>query len=96
MKFKDRNLYTKIWNVENPIAVLQIVHGMTEHIERYETLAHELNKKGIIVAGYDLRGHGHNSNNPAATFGENGWKESIKDIVRIYLKQLWNLKKMMK
>lgn len=80
MKFEDRNLYMKIWEVDSPVAVLQIAHGMTEHIERYDRFANYLNKHNIIVAGYDLRGHGHNSNNPVATFKENGWKESIEDI----------------
>ena len=80
MKFENRNLYTKIWNVENPIAILQITHGMTEHIERYEKLANTLNELGIIVAGYDLRGHGHNSNLETATFDEHGWNDSLEDV----------------
>ena len=80
MNFKERNLYTKIWEVKNPIAILQITHGMTEHIERYDELANYLNEHNIIVAGYDLRGHGHNSSNLVATFGENGWEESLEDI----------------
>lgn len=84
MDFKERNLYTKIWNVDKPIAILQIVHGMTEHIERYESLANYLNQHNIIVAGYDLRGHGHNSTCEVATFKENGWKESIEDIHCFY------------
>ncbi len=80
MNFEERNLYTRIWTVENPIAILQITHGMTEHIERYDKLANVLNKHGIIVAGYDLRGHGHNSTSSVATLGENGWDDSLEDI----------------
>ena len=38
-------------------AVLQIAHGMTEHIGRYELLAQELAYNGIAVAVFDLRGH---------------------------------------
>lgn len=39
-------------------AVLQICHGMTEHIARYEEFAAYLNGQGIYVAGHDHLGHG--------------------------------------
>ena len=33
-------LYVRVWEPENqPKAVLQIVHGMAEHIERYDRFA---------------------------------------------------------
>ena len=58
--------------------VLQIVHGMTEHIGRYERFAHELAAEGIVVAGLDLRGHGRNAGdyqiatgNPIAVISNN-------------------------
>ncbi|MCV2370305.1 alpha/beta hydrolase [Roseateles oligotrophus] len=35
-----------------------IVHGLGEHIGRYETLAARLNSWGWHVVGYDQRGHG--------------------------------------
>ncbi len=38
--------------------MVQIVHGLGEHIGRYEALAHELNAAGWHVAGHDQRGHG--------------------------------------
>lgn len=62
-------------------AVLQIAHGMTEHIGRYEAFAQEMTGHGIVVAGYDLRGHGKNPGDPAvASFGENGWEASLQDM----------------
>ncbi len=39
-------------------ACLQIAHGMTEHIERYEELAEYLAERGICVYGNDHLGHG--------------------------------------
>lgn len=39
-------------------AIVQISHGMVEHIGRYEKLAEELNKVGILVCGNDHLGHG--------------------------------------
>jgi len=37
---------------------VQIVHGLGEHIGRYEGLARRLNAAGWHVAGHDQRGHG--------------------------------------
>lgn len=42
----------------SPIAVLQIVHGMQEHIERYDEFARFLADKGFAVFGHDHIGHG--------------------------------------
>lgn len=41
-----------------PKAVLHIVHGMAEHILRYEEFAQAMCRCGIAVAGMDLLGHG--------------------------------------
>ena len=50
-------------------------------MERYESLTAELCKKGIAVAGFDLRGHGKNSgDSQVAAFGESRWKESLEDM----------------
>ena len=64
-----------------PKAILQIIHGMTEHIGRYTVFAQEMTKLGIAVAGYDLRGHGRNSgDSDIASFGEEGWNASLQDM----------------
>lgn len=39
-------------------AVVQIVHGMTEHIGRYDAFARYLAARGYAVAGHDHLGHG--------------------------------------
>lgn len=41
-----------------PKKVLILVHGMAEHIERYDGFATFLAKNNILVYGYDQRGHG--------------------------------------
>ena len=78
-----------IWLPEQEIkAVLQITHGMTEHMDRYESLAADLCSRGIAVAGFDLRGHGKNPGNPEiASFGEGGWTASIEDM-RLFFMEL--------
>lgn len=48
-----------VWRPEKePIAVVQLVHGMAEFSERYDGFAAFLNSKGIVVAAHDHLGHG--------------------------------------
>ena len=53
-------------------AVLQIAHGMQEHISRYEDFAAFLAERGFVVAGNDHLGHGESINSPddLGYFGE--------------------------
>lgn len=41
-----------------PVAVLQIVHGMVEFIDRYDEFAEYMAGNGIVVVGNDHLGHG--------------------------------------
>ena len=45
-------------DVAKPIGVIQIIHGMQEHSERYFDIIPVINKKGYIVYISDLRAHG--------------------------------------
>lgn len=45
-------------DVVNPIAVVQIAHGVGEHIGRYDEFARYLVKEGFVVCGNDHLGHG--------------------------------------
>ncbi len=52
---KDQ-LFVKTWlPEEQPKAVVQIVHGMIEHIERYHEFAECLTTQGYAVVGHDHR-----------------------------------------
>lgn len=62
--FESRDGQHKLYAVrylpeEAPKAVFQIVHGMAEHVERYEALAAFLTERGYLVTGEDHLGHGH-------------------------------------
>lgn len=41
-----------------PVAVLQIIHGMNEYIRRYDALATYMAERGFVVVGEDHLGHG--------------------------------------
>lgn len=80
--YQGAKLPAVLWLPEGePKAVLQITHGMTEHIGRYEAFAQQMTARGVAVAGFDLRGHGKNPGNPlVASFGEGGWEASLADM----------------
>ncbi len=45
-------------DVDKPVGVVQIAHGMGEHCGRYDNFASYLNANGYIVVAEDHRGHG--------------------------------------
>lgn len=84
--YNGTNLPAYLWLPEGEVkAVLQVTHGMTEHMGRYEAFTQYLQPMGIAVAGFDLRGHGKNSgDSDVASFGEGGWAASIEDMRLFY------------
>ena len=52
-------LHLRVWPAGNPRrGVVVLVHGLGEHIDRYDHVARRLNGLGFAVVGYDHRGHG--------------------------------------
>lgn len=43
---------------QKPVCIVQIVHGMTEYVDRYDEFANYLAERGILVVGDDHLGHG--------------------------------------
>lgn len=67
-------------------AVLQIVHGMSEYIERYRDFAEYLCERGVLVVGHDHLGHGGSAASEA-DYGyfakENGNQILVRDIHKV-------------
>ncbi len=75
-------LYYKAWLPDGPPkAVLAIVHGVGEHIERYRNVVDCLVPGGYVLMGYDQRGHGRSEGQRGHI---NSWDEYRQDI-RIFL-----------
>lgn len=57
---KDTKIRARTWlsNANAPKAVVQLVHGMAEHIDRYDEFARFLAARGFAVCGHDHLGHG--------------------------------------
>lgn len=76
------NISCCLWKPEgDPIAVLQIIHGMSEYIGRYRDFAEWLCSQGILVAGDDHLGHGDSADpKDYGYFGpKDGWKHLVAD-----------------
>ena len=66
-----------------PVGYFHAVHGMTEHIGRYDKLLREMASEGYLAFGYDNLGHG-NTVNDETEFGyiapKDGWKLLCQDV----------------
>lgn len=74
-------------------SVLQICHGVAEHIARYDAFARYLNGLGIAVVGHDHLGHGLSlpEGGTPVYFGEsNTWNTVVDDIYVLHQRiRLW-------
>lgn len=57
----ESTIHGMIWlpEGERPRSIVQLIHGMSEHIERYDGFARFLASAGFAVCGHDHIGHGH-------------------------------------
>ena len=65
-----------------PKAVVQIVHGIAEHMDRYDDFMLFLASNGFLVVGDDHLGHGKSIDKPEdiGFFAErNGWTYAVQD-----------------
>lgn len=75
------NLHCCKWDdVTEVRGVVQLVHGIAEHVSRYDPLAQFLNKNGFVVVGEDHMGHG-GSIEGGSTQGyfDGGWLTAVDD-----------------
>ncbi|HVW43920.1 MAG TPA: alpha/beta hydrolase [Amycolatopsis sp.] len=70
--------------VGEPTGVVQLAHGMGEHMLRYEGFAEALTAAGLVVYGHDHRGHGASATSPDAlgVLGPGGWLQLVEDMYR--------------
>ena len=88
-------LHGMLWEPEGVAvrAVLQICHGVAEHIARYDGFARALNEQGIAVAGHDHLGHGKSlpEGGTPVYFGQGStWNTVVDDIYVLHQRiRLW-------
>lgn len=80
------DLGLRIWPHADPVAVVQVVHGLAEHSARYAPLAAALNAAGHAVIAHDVRGHGLTAA-ASGSFGHmadaDGWQGLVADIAAV-------------
>ena len=84
------DVYVKEWVPDGEVrAIVQLTHGMAEHITRYDAFARFLNESGILAVGLDLPGHGKSigKGGLAGYFSdEDGWGRAIADMRTLLMK----------
>ena len=72
-----------------PRGVVQLVHGVSEHISRYDRFARFLAQQGFIVAGHDHLGHGESlprGGTPIWFAPRDGWRIVTDDVYTLHQK----------
>lgn len=70
---------------EQPTGILQLVHGMAEHRERYHDFMDYCAEQGLVIIIHDHRGHGASvkTKDDLGYFGKNGTKAIVEDVHQI-------------
>lgn len=73
------------WTPEGePKAVLQIVHGIAEFVERYDDFANYLTQRGFVVVAEDHMGHGQSINGEGIQgYFHGGWFTAVEDTMQL-------------
>ena len=79
--------FSMLWMPDaSPRGVVQIAHGMAEHIARYASFAAYLAANGYVVAANDHAGHGKSGDLALKGYfgGQNGWDAVLKDMKALH------------
>lgn len=93
-----KSINLAIWDdvsIEDVKGVVQIAHGMAEHIARYDDFAKFLNANGYVVIGDDHRAHGRTDAGRLGLVekGKDLFEDTVSDLAEIsdYAKKLFDL-----
>ena len=73
------------WSPEGqPKAIVQILHGIAEFAERYDTFANYLTSHGFLVVAEDHMGHGQSINGEGIQgYFHGGWFTAVEDSMEL-------------
>ena len=77
--------YARCWKPDGtPKAIVQLIHGIAEHVDRYDDFARYLNECGYMVVAEDHMGHGKSicAAVPKGCFA-GGWDAAVEDCCRL-------------
>ena len=64
-----------------PRGTVLLVHGLGEHMGRYDALAQDINRWGFAVRGYDHYGHGQSQGQPGTLPSDTRLLDDLADMV---------------
>lgn len=79
--------FSMLWMPDaSPRGIVQIAHGMAEHIARYAPFAAYLAANDYVVAANDHMGHGKSGDLALKGYfgGQNGWDSVLKDMKALH------------
>lgn len=74
-------IYAKSWLPSQPRAVIALVHGLGEHINRYHHVAEYFGNQGIAMIGNDHVGHGQSSGKRGHTPSYNALLDEVETLI---------------
>ncbi len=77
------SLHFKHWPLPEARAVVCLVHGVGEHIGRYDHVAHFFSKKNIATIGFDHQGHGRSEGKRGHTEGLNSMMDDVDLLLKL-------------
>ena len=79
------DLCIHVWKPDGePVGILQIVHGISEHAKRYDAFADYLNQRGFLVVAEDHMGHGKSvSDGDIWGYFHGGWFTAVEDTYQL-------------
>ena len=83
-------IHARCWAPEGaPKAIVQMIHGIAEHIDRYDDFARFLNAQGYLVVAEDHMGHGKSiSKEVPQGYFAGGWDAAVEDCCRLMEKTM--------
>ena len=95
---QDTKIYSYIFKPQGKIrGIIQIVHGITEHMGRYQEFANYCTNHGFIIYGIDLVGHGKSlyQGHIKGYFGKEGsWENVVMEVLRTAFMSQRNLSRL--
>ena len=78
------SLSARLFEVPSPKAVVNVLHGMEEHKERYDQFASFLQEQGYVVLTCDMRGHGKNAPHLSHIADKGGARLLVRDVRTLF------------
>lgn len=88
---RNQNLHLLEWSIPNPKGWILLVHGLGEHIGRYQHVAHFFNQNQFSVLGYDHIGHGKSDGERGVVLKYNDLLDDLQQVLEICQQRAVNL-----